>query len=66
MLNHERSTLKDHKEIKKMYKQSAENLYRRDKRVTNAFEEESSEEASEILISDVKAALEILDINHQE
>lgn len=39
-----------------MYKQSAENLYRRDKRVTNAFEEESSEEASEILISDVKAA----------
>lgn len=52
--------LSDEEKIKGRWKQRSENLYKRDKRMTDTFEEDSYEKEPVILESKVKAALKRL------
>ena len=64
MLNTQRgSTLSDQGKIKGRWKQYTEDVHRGDKRVTDSFKEDSYEEESIILESEVKAALKVLGRN---
>ena len=64
MLNdQQRNTLSDQEKIKGKWKQYTENLYRRDKRMTDTFEEDSYEEEPVILESEVQAPLKVLGRN---
>ena len=49
--------------IKKRWKQYTEDLYRRDKRMADSFEEESYDEEPAVLDSEVKAVLKALGRN---
>lgn len=54
------STLSDKEKIKGWWKQYTESLYRRDKRITETFEEDSYKEEPVILESEVKTAVKLL------
>lgn len=65
MLNDQQgSTLSDQEKIKGRWKRYCENLYRRDKRMTDTFEQVSFEEEPVILENEVKAALKVLGRNN--
>lgn len=57
------STLSDQEKIKGRQKQYIKNLHKKDKRMADIFEEDSSEEGPIILESQVKASLKVLGRN---
>lgn len=61
MLNDQQGkTLSDQKKIKVRWKQYNENLYRRDERMTETFDQDYYEEEPVILENEVRAALKVL------
>lgn len=61
MLNNQQGgTLSDQEKIKGRWERYTDDLYRRDKRMIDSFEEDSYEEELIILESEAKAALKVL------
>lgn len=64
MLNDQKGImLSDQEKIKERWKQYTENLYRREKRMADTFEEDSYKEETVILENKMKAALKVLGRN---